>query len=112
MEKYFSGQDFTIFDSIGEPSVVQRITKLEWVNNTLFAHQGLEDSNSDTSDLPTQAFPLNPTGKKIPTGETDSDGNILTNDDNVPLWNLRTGDAWDSSGEAFNYVEKELGLIT
>ena len=103
MEKYFTGQDFTVFDSNGDGSIVQRITKLEWINDTLFAHLGLEDSNSDTSELDTQAFPFNPVPKKIPNGQTDSDGNAL--------WDYRAGDAWDSSGEAFNYVEKELGLI-
>ena len=103
MEKYFTGQDFTIFDSIGERSIVQRITKLEWVDGTMFAHHGLEDSNSDTSELDTQAFPFNPRPKKILNGETDSGGR--------ELFDYRAGDPWDSSGEAFNYVEKKLGLI-
>jgi len=105
MEKYFTGQDFTIFDSVGEPSVVQRITKLEWIdgpNPKILAHQGLVDSNSDTSDLPTQAWPHNPVPAKVPNGETDSDGN--------ELWDYQVKQPWDSSGEAFNYVEKKLGL--
>lgn len=102
MEKYFTGQDFTIFDSIGEPSIVQRITKLEWDGSKILAHQGLEDSNSDTSELPTQAWPFNPRPKKVPNGETDSDGNAL--------WDYAPKQPWDSSGEAFNYVEKKLGL--
>ena len=103
MEKYFTGQDFTALDSIGERSIVQRITKLEWANGALYAHYGLEDSNSDTSELDTQAFPFNPRPKKILNGETDSDGR--------ELFDYRAGDQWDSSGEAFNYVEKKLGLI-
>ena len=103
MEKYFTGQDFTVFDSADEPSIVQRITKLEWTTGTLLAHHGLEDSNSDTSELDTQAFPFNPRPKKIPNGETDSDGR--------ELFDYRSGDPWDSSGEAFNYVENKLGLI-
>jgi hypothetical protein len=103
MDKYFTAQDFTIFDSVGEPSIVQRITKLEWASGSLYAHHGLEDSNSDTSDTPTQAFPFNPKPKKILNGETDSDGR--------ELFDYRAGDPWDSSGEAFNYVEKKLGLI-
>ena len=102
MDKYFTGQDFTIFDSVGEASIAQRITKLEWVDGTMFAHEGLEDSNSDTSDLPSKAWKFNPVPAKVPTGETDSDGNAL--------WDYRAGDPWDSSGEAFNYVEKKLGL--
>lgn len=102
MEKYFTGQDFTAFDSIGERSIVQRITKLEWANGALYAHYGLEDSNSDTSDLPTQAFPFNPVLPQISTGETDSDGN--------ELFTSGSRQNWDSSGEAFNYVEKKLGL--
>lgn len=102
MDKYFTGQDFTIFDSVGEPSIVQRITKLEWTDGALYAHYGLEDSNSDTSDTPTQAFPLNPVLPQISTGETDSDGN--------ELFTSGSRQNWDSSGEAFNYVEKKLGL--
>ena len=102
MEKYFTGQDFTIFDSVGESSVVQRITKLEWIDGKILSHEGLEDSNSDTSDLPTRAWPHNPVPAKIPNGETDSDGN--------ELWNYQPNQPWDSSGEAFNYVEKKLGL--
>jgi hypothetical protein len=104
MEKYFTGQDFTVFDSNGDASIVQRIMKLEWDGTTLFAHLGLEDSNSDTSYLPTLSFPFNPVPTQIATGEVDSDGNAL--------YDFRAGDAWDSSGPAFNYVEKELGLIT
>jgi len=107
MEKYFTGQDFTILDSVGEPSVVQRITKLEWIdgpNPKILAHQGLEDSNSDTSELPTQAWPFNPVPAKVPNGLTDSDGNAL--------WDYVPRQTWDSSGEAFNYVEKKLGLST
>ena len=103
MEKYFTGQDYTVFDSAGEASTVQRITKLEWASGALYAHHGLEDSNSDTSELDTQAFPFNPRPKKILNGETDSDGR--------ELFDYRAGDPWDSSGEAFNYVEKKLGLI-
>lgn len=102
MEKYFTGQDFIEFDSNGDTSIVQRITKLEWINDTLFAHLGLEDSNSDTSDLSTQAWPFNPVPAKVPNGETDSDGN--------ELWDYQPNQSWDSSGEAFNYVEKKLGL--
>jgi hypothetical protein len=105
MEKYFTGQDFTIFDSTGEPSVVQRIIKLEWIdgpNSKILAHHGLEDSNSDTSDLPTQAWPFNPVLPQVSTGETDSDGN--------EIFTLGSRQPWDSSGEAFNYVEKKLGL--
>ena len=105
MEKYFIGQDFTIFDSVGEPSVVQRITKLEWIdgpNPKILAHEGLEDSNSDTTELPTKAWPFNPKPKKIPNGQTDSDGN--------KLWDYQPRQPWDSSGEAFNYVENKLGL--
>jgi hypothetical protein len=102
MEKYFTGQDFTVIDSADESSVVQRITKLEWDGSKILAHHGLEDSNSDTSDLPTQAWPFNPRPKKIPNGETDSDGNAL--------WDYAPKQPWDSSGEAFNYVEKKLGL--
>lgn len=102
MEKYFTGQDFTVIDSADESSVVQRITKLEWDGSKILAHHGLEDSNSDISDLPTQAWPFNPRPKKIPNGETDSDGNAL--------WDYAPKQPWDSSGEAFNYVEKKLGL--
>ena len=102
MEKYFTGQDFTVFDSNGEGSIVQRIIKLEWTNNKLLAHHGLEDSNSDTSELPTQAFPFNPVLPQISTGETDSDGN--------EIFTMGSRKNWDSSGEAFNYVEKKLGL--
>ena len=102
MEKYFTGQDFTVIDSADESSVVQRITKLEWDGSKILAHHGLEDSNSDTRDLPTQAWPFNPRPKKIPNGETDSDGNAL--------WDYAPKQPWDSSGEAFNYVEKKLGL--
>ena len=102
MEKYFTGQDFTIFDSAGESSVVQRITKLEWDGSKILAHRGLIDSNSDTSDLPTQAWPHNPRPKQIPNGETDSNGN--------DLYDIHPNQPWDSSGEAFNYVEKKLGL--
>ena len=104
MEKYFTGQDFTILDSIGEPLVVQRIIKLEWVDGKILAHQGLEDSNSDTSELPTQAWPVNPVPAKVLNGLTDSDGNAL--------WDYVPRQPWDSSGEAFNYVEKKLGLST
>jgi len=102
MEKYFTGQDYTVFDSVGEPSTVQRIIKLEWSDGKLLAHQGLEDSNSDTSELPTQAFPFNPVLPLVSIGDSDGDGNEI----------LHTGSRvnWDSSGEAFNYVEKKLGL--
>ena len=102
MEKYFTGQDFTIPDSIGEPLVVQRITKLEWVDGKILAHRGLEDSNSDTSELPTMAWPFNPVLLQVSTGETDSDGN--------EIFTVGSKQLWDSSGEAFNYVEKKLGL--
>jgi hypothetical protein len=105
MEKYFTGQDFTVFDSVGEPSVIQRITKVEWIdgpNPKILAHRGLEDSNSDTSDLPTTAWPHNPIALKVLTGETDSDGN--------ELFEFHANQPWDSAGQAFNYVEKELGL--
>lgn len=105
MEKYFTGQDFTIFDSVGEPSVVQRIIKVEWIdgpNSKILAHHGLEDSNSDTSDLPTMAWPFNPVLPQVSTGETDSDGN--------EIFTVGSRKLWDSSGEAFNYVEKKLGL--
>jgi hypothetical protein len=102
MEKYFTGQDFTVFDSADQSSVVQRITKVEWIDGKIFAHTGLEDSNSDTSELPTQAWSFNPRPKKIPNGQTDSDGNAL--------WDYAPRQPWDSSGEAFNYVEKKLGL--
>lgn len=102
MEKYFTGQDFIEFDSNGDTSIVQRITKLEWINDTLFAHLGLEDSNSDTSDLSTQAWPFNPVLPQVSTGETDSDGN--------EIFTVGSRQPWDSSGEAFNYVEKKLGL--
>ena len=102
MEKYFTGQDFTIFDSAGESSVVQRITKLEWDGSKILAHRGLEDSNSDTSDLPTMAWPFNPVLPQVSTGETDSDGN--------EIFTVGSRQPWDSSGEAFNYVEKKLGL--
>ena len=102
MEKYFTGQDFIEFDSNSDGSIVQRITKLEWINDTLFAHHGLEDSNSDTSDLSTQAWPFNPVLPQVSTGETDSDGN--------EIFTVGSRQLWDSSGEAFNYVEKKLGL--
>jgi hypothetical protein len=102
MEKYFTGQDFTVIDSAGESSVVQRITKLEWDGSKILAHRGLEDSNSDTSDLPTMAWPFNPVLPQVSTGETDSDGN--------EIFTVGSRQPWDSSGEAFNYVEKKLGL--
>jgi len=102
MEKYFIGQNFTLFDSAGEASTVQRITKVEWLDGKILAHEGLEDSNSDTSELVTKAWPFNPVPAKVPNGNTDSDGN--------ELWDYQPHQPWDSSGEAFNYVEKKLGL--
>jgi len=52
--------------------------------------------------LPTTAWPHNPIALKVLTGETDSDGN--------ELFEFHANQPWDSAGQAFNYVEKELGL--